>query len=55
VGRRLVMAPTLFIELKKRDPEAVIDVLATGLVAAHHIARMPEVERGIAGTLARGK
>ena len=50
----MVMAQALFIELKNRDPEAVVDVLAPGW-SLPIIARMPEVNRGIAAPWSSGK
>ncbi|WP_115717017.1 lipopolysaccharide heptosyltransferase II [Gallaecimonas mangrovi] len=50
----MVMAQALFIDLKKRYPEAVIDVLAPGW-SLPIIARMPEVRRGIAAPWGHGK
>ncbi|CAM3476005.1 lipopolysaccharide heptosyltransferase II [Parendozoicomonas haliclonae] len=48
------MAQTLFIEIKKQDPEAVIDVLAPAW-SAPLLARMPEVRRGLDMPLGHGK
>jgi heptosyltransferase II len=42
----IVMAQSLFISLKQRDPDCVIDVLAPGWSLPLE-ARMPEVRRGI--------
>lgn len=40
----MVMAQSLYMDLRRRDPEAVIDVLAPGW-SAPVLARMPEVRR----------
>ena len=50
----MVMAQTLFIELKRQDPEAIIDVLAPAW-SAPLLDRMPEVNRGIDMPLGHGQ
>ena len=50
----MVMAQTLFIELKRLDTEAIIDVLAPAW-SAPLLARMPEVRRGIEMPLGHDK
>lgn len=50
----MVMAQSLFIDLRRREPEAVIDVLAPGW-SLPIIARMPEVRKGIAAPWASGE
>lgn len=50
----MVMAQSLFIELKKREPQCQIDVLAPAWTAAL-IDRMPEVSELIAGNFNHGK
>ncbi|WP_417361863.1 lipopolysaccharide heptosyltransferase II [Gallaecimonas pentaromativorans] len=50
----MVMAQALFIDIQKRHPDAVIDVLAPGW-SLPIIARMPQVRRGIAAPWGHGK
>lgn len=50
----MVMAQSLFIDLQRRDPGAVIDVLAPAW-SLPIIARMPEVHCGIAAPWSSGK
>lgn len=50
----MVMAQSLFLRLRERDPEVAIDVLAPGW-SLPVIARMPEVRRGIELPFAHGE
>ena len=50
----MVMAQSLFIDIKKREPDCQIDVLAPAWTAAL-IDRMPEVSELIAGNFDHGK
>ena len=50
----MVMAQSLFIELRRRHPAAAIDVLAPGW-SLPLLARMPEVRRGIEMPLGHGQ
>ncbi len=50
----MVMAQSLFITLREREPQARIDVLAPAW-SLPLLARMPEVERGIAMPLGHGE
>lgn len=50
----MVMAQSLFIDLRQREPEAVIDVLAPGW-SLPIIARMPQIRKGIAAPWVSGK
>src|SRR5690554_8137176 len=50
----MVMAQALFMSLKQQDPQARIDVLAPGW-SLPIIARMPEVEQGIAAPWKSGE
>ncbi|MEL0083671.1 MAG: lipopolysaccharide heptosyltransferase II [Gammaproteobacteria bacterium] len=50
----MVMAQSFFMELKKRYPDSVIDVLAPGWVLPL-LARMPEVRRGIESPFRHGE
>ena len=50
----MVMAQSLFISLRQREPQAQLDVLAPGW-SLPLLARMPEVARGIAMPLGHGE
>ena len=50
----MVMAQSLFILLKERDPSRPIDVLAPGW-SLPIVARMPEVRQGIAAETGHGE
>ncbi len=50
----MVMAQSLFIDIKQREPESQIDVLAPAWTAAM-VNRMPEVSELIAGNFDHGK
>jgi len=50
----MVMAQSLFIDIKQRQPDALIDVLAPAWTAAL-IDRMPEVNNLVAGNFNHGK
>lgn len=50
----MVMAQSLYMDLCRRDPEAVIDVLAPGW-SAPVLARMPEVRRVVEMPLSHGQ
>lgn len=50
----MVMAQSLYMDLRRRDPEAIIDVLAPGW-SAPVLARMPEVRRIVEMPLGHGQ
>lgn len=50
----MVMAQSLYMDLRRRDPDAVIDVLAPGW-SAPVLARMPEVRRVVEMPLGHGQ